>query len=197
MKNRKILSAILSLVLVAATALSMSGCSSKETASSSSSEAVSSEAEVSEESSEVSEETESSEESSEVSEESETSEESSEESSEEETADESDSNASSEKEVLGEGSTVFDFTVVDTDGNETYFEIHTDKTTVGDALTELGLIEGEDSEYGLYVKTVNGIKLDYDTDGKYWAFYVNGEYASTGVDSTDVEAGAEYTFKGE
>ena len=55
---------------------------------------------------------------------------------------------------------------------------------MGDALTELGLIEGEDSEYGLYVKTVNGITADYDTDGHYWAFYVDGEYAQTGVDAT-------------
>ena len=54
--------------------------------------------------------------------------------------------------VLGEGSTKFAFTVTDQDGNETGFEIHTDKETVGEALLEVGLIEGEESEYGLYVK---------------------------------------------
>ena len=97
--------------------------------------------------------------------------------------------------VLGEGKTQFTFTVVDKDGNETEFEIHTDKTTVGDALLELGLIAGEDSEYGLYVKTVNGITADYDVDGTYWAFYVDGEYASSGVDTTDITAGATYSFK--
>ena len=53
--------------------------------------------------------------------------------------------------VLGEGQTVFDFVVVDKDGNETKFEIHTDKTTVGEALLELELVEGE--EYNTY--TVN------------------------------------------
>ena len=97
--------------------------------------------------------------------------------------------------VLGGGATAFTFTVVDGDGNETDYEIHTDAQTVGDALTELGLIEGEDSEYGLYVKTVNGITADYDTDGHYWAFYVDGEYAQTGVDATQVTAGASYAFK--
>ena len=61
----------------------------------------------------------------------------------------------------------------------------------------LGLIAGEDSEYGLYVKTVNGVTVDYDQDGKYWAFYVDGEYAATGVDSTDITTGATYTFKAE
>ena len=97
--------------------------------------------------------------------------------------------------VLGEGQTVFSFHVTDADGNETNFEIHTDKETVGDALLELDLIAGEDSEYGLYVKTVNGITADYDKDQTYWAFYVNGEYAQTGVDSTNVTAGDTYSFK--
>ena len=97
--------------------------------------------------------------------------------------------------VLGEGKTQFNFTVVDKDGKETAFEIHTDKTTVGDALLELELIAGEKGAYGLYVKTVNGITADYDEDQTYWAFYVNGEYGMTGVDVTNIEAGATYTFK--
>lgn len=97
--------------------------------------------------------------------------------------------------VLGEGATQFVFTVVDKDGNETNFEIHTDKEIVGDALLELELIAGEESEYGLFVKTVNGIIADYNEDQTYWAFYVNGEYATSGVDTTPIEAGMTYTFK--
>ena len=97
--------------------------------------------------------------------------------------------------VLGEGAVVFDFVVVDKDGNETKFEIHTDKTTVGEALLEVKLIEGEEGPYGLYVKSVNGITADYDVDQTYWAFYINGEMAMTGVDVTDVEAGTTYSFK--
>lgn len=97
--------------------------------------------------------------------------------------------------MLGEGETQFDFTVVDQEGEETQFEIHTDKEIVGEALQELGLIEGEDGEYGLFVKTVNGITADYDKDGVYWAFYVNDEYAQSGVDSTEIAEGESYTFK--
>jgi hypothetical protein len=96
---------------------------------------------------------------------------------------------------LGEGQTTFNFTVVDKDGNETKFEIKTDKTLVGEALQELNLIEGEPGAYGLYVKKVNGITADYDVDKTYWAFYVNGEYATSGVDTTTIEAGATYMFK--
>ena len=102
---------------------------------------------------------------------------------------------SSEVQVVGEGSTVFPFSVVDKDGNVTNFEIHTDKTMVGEALVDLGLIEGENGDYGLYVKKVNGITADYDTDGVYWAFYINGEYAQTGVDVTEIKEGDSYTFK--
>jgi uncharacterized protein YxeA len=100
-------------------------------------------------------------------------------------------------EELGEGNTQFTFSVTDPDGKEISVEIHTDETTVGAALVALGLIEGEDSEYGLYVKTVNGTTLDYDADGSYWAFYINDEYAQTGVDATDIEEGNVYSFRAE
>ena len=103
--------------------------------------------------------------------------------------------SSTEATVLGEGATSFSFIVVDKDGNETPFEIHTDKTVVGEALLELELIEGDVGDYGLYVTVVNGITADYNVDGTYWAFYINGEYAMTGVDMTDITAGDTYSFK--
>lgn len=105
------------------------------------------------------------------------------------------STASTDVTVLGEGAKVFDFTVTDFDGNVTAFEIHTDKETVGDALIELELISGDEGEFGLYVKTVNGVTADFDKDGKYWAFYIDGEYALTGVDATNIEEGKSYAFK--
>lgn len=113
----------------------------------------------------------------------------------EESTTEPDSAAQVETTSLGEGQTQFAFVVVDADGNETAFDIHTDKSTVGEALLDLQLIAGDDSEYGLYVKTVNGITADFDTDGTYWAFYINDEYAATGVDATDIAPGSTYTFK--
>lgn len=99
--------------------------------------------------------------------------------------------------VLGTGQTKFFFSVIDTEGKEKVFEIHTDKKNVGEALIELELISGEDSQYGLYVKTVDGITLDYDKDGKYWAFYIGDQYATSGVDTTEITAGSTYTFKAE
>jgi len=96
---------------------------------------------------------------------------------------------------VGEGETQFYFNVTDKDGNITKFSVKTNKTIVGDALIELGLITGDPGDYGLYVKSVNGITADYNVDGTYWAFYINGEYAMTGVDQTEITAGATYDFK--
>ena len=97
--------------------------------------------------------------------------------------------------TLGKGAVSFTFTVVNGEGKEITVTINTDKETVGEALTDLGLVSGEDSEYGLMVDTVNGETWSYAETGKYWAFYIDGEYAMTGVDSTPVTAGSNYTFK--
>ena len=74
------------------------------------------------------------------------------------------------------------------------FTVKTDEKTVGAALQALNIISGEKSEYGLYIKEVIGITADYDTDGTYWAFYIDGQYASTGADMTDARDGAVYGF---
>ena len=99
--------------------------------------------------------------------------------------------------TVGKGATAFTVEVAQLDGTSITFTVNTDKATVGEALLELGIVAGDDTEYGLYVKTVNGVTLDYDTDGAYWGFYINGEYAMTGVDATNIEAGAIYALKAE
>ena len=95
---------------------------------------------------------------------------------------------------LGTGATSFAFSVTYADGAVDEFVINTDKTTLGDALLEVGLISGSESEYGLMVDTVNGVKADYNTDGAYWALYIGSDYATTGVDQTEITAGAAYSF---
>ncbi len=99
--------------------------------------------------------------------------------------------------TVGEGSTQFEFVVSFADGTSKKYTVKTDKTVVGDALADAGLIAGKDGAYGLYVKTVDGVTLDYNTDGKYWAFYVDGQYAVSGVDITKIEQDRVYSFKAE
>lgn len=96
--------------------------------------------------------------------------------------------------VYGKGKNSFDFFVTDKDGKEYFYGINTEKATVGEALLELGLIDGEEGPYGLYVKTVKDVTLDYDKDGMYWAFYIGEEIAPTGVDQTEIVNGTVYRF---
>lgn len=89
----------------------------------------------------------------------------------------------------------FTLTVVDIEGNQTVFELSSDKKFLGDALLEEEIIKGEEGPYGLYIKEVNGISAVYEVDGTYWAFYIGSEYAMTGVDATEITDGASYTLK--
>lgn len=95
--------------------------------------------------------------------------------------------------TLGSGDTTFTFKV-EYENNDVTFTIKTDKETVSEALTEFDLISRDDSKFGLYVKNVNGIRADYDKDKAYWAFYVDGSYAETGVDQTEIKEGKKYSF---
>ena len=87
-----------------------------------------------------------------------------------------------ERETLGEGQYTFDFAAVTLDGERFEYTVSTDKETVGEALLDIGLINGEDGPYGLYIKSVCGVVADYDKDQTYWAFYTDGEMSMAGAD---------------
>lgn len=93
------------------------------------------------------------------------------------------------------GEKEFTLTVTHSDGTEKSFEIKTEKQTVGEALIDEGVISGTQGDYGLMVHTVDGETVKYEDGGKYWAFYIGDEYAMTGVDTTNIEAGTAYAFK--
>ena len=68
------------------------------------------------------------------------------------------------------------------------FTVHTDEEMLGAALLAHNLIEGEG---GLYTK-VNGMAADYNVDQSYWAFYIDGEFAMAGLDTTSIAEGVIY-----
>ena len=70
--------------------------------------------------------------------------------------------------------------------------LHTDKDTLGAALQENGLVPGDESEFGLYIKFVIGMEADYDKDGTYWSLSKDGESLMTGADSTPITDGEHY-----
>lgn len=86
------------------------------------------------------------------------------------------------------------FTVIVTDleGQETTFEYTSSAGSVGEALVEEGLVVGHEASYGLYIDAVNGIAADWDKDQTYWAFYINGEYATSGIGDTPITADTTY-----
>lgn len=98
-------------------------------------------------------------------------------------------------EVRGTGAVSFCLTVTDLDGTQKEFVVKTDKKNVADALVEVGLVSGENSEYGLYIKVVNGITADYSVDGSYWSLLVNGEMSMVGASSVLVTEGLQVELK--
>jgi hypothetical protein len=82
--------------------------------------------------------------------------------------------------------------VTDLEGNENTYEYTSDAASVGDALMAEGLIEAHKVSFGLFIDSVNGISADWDKDQTYWAFYINGEYATTGISDTPITADTTY-----
>ena len=86
----------------------------------------------------------------------------------------------------------FKVIVTDLEGNESTYEYTSNATSVGEALVAEGLIEAHEASFGLFIDAVDGIAADWDKDQTYWAFYINGEYAVTGIGETEITAGATY-----
>ena len=84
--------------------------------------------------------------------------------------------------------------VVDDEAKSTLYEVNTDAEYLGDAIRETeGLtVEGTEGDYGLMIDTVNGVVADYNVNGAYWAFYVNGEYCNYGMDEQPIADGEAY-----
>lgn len=92
---------------------------------------------------------------------------------------------------LGQGEKTL-YAEVTAEEKSVLFTVKTDEATVGEALFECGLISGEQGPYGLYIKTVNGIYADYDKTKSYWAITKNGEYLTTGADTTEFADGDKF-----
>lgn len=97
-----------------------------------------------------------------------------------------------------QGSKTFTVEVVHSDGSSKTFTYHTDEEYLGAVLVAEGLIAGEEGPYGLTVLTVDGEDAIWEESGAYWAIFVNGEYGTTGADTTPINDGdafkLEYTL---
>ena len=96
-----------------------------------------------------------------------------------------------------EGSKAITMEVVNKEKESKVYEVKTDAEYLKQAMEEAqGLtFEGEESQYGMTIMSVNGETADYNTDGAYWSFYVNGEYCNYGVDSQPVMDGDKFLIQ--
>lgn len=82
-------------------------------------------------------------------------------------------------------------TIFHGDGSEKELTLHTNAEYLRGALEEQSLISGTESEFGLYVLTVDGETVD-ESKQQWWSFTKNGEQLNTGVDMTPVQDGEAY-----
>jgi len=92
------------------------------------------------------------------------------------------------------GTKEFTVLVVHKSGEEKQFAYATEETYLGPVLLAKGLIQGEEGPYGLMISAVDGETADWNVDHSYWALFVGAEYATTGVDTTPVTDGGEYSL---
>ena len=96
--------------------------------------------------------------------------------------------------AIGTGACEF-FLEVENGEKKITLTVKTDKEYLGDALLELGVIEGTEGAYGLYIDKVNGMLASYEGDGAWWGLTVEGEMSMSGVSAVKVENGAHYGLK--
>ena len=90
-----------------------------------------------------------------------------------------------------EGDKALVVTVVHGDESSKDFSFTTDTENLRTALEEQKLIEGTESEYGLFVTTVDGETAD-EAQQQWWCFSKDGEDLVTGVDDTMIADGEHY-----
>ena len=90
-----------------------------------------------------------------------------------------------------DGSVRIEVQVVHGDESTKDFTIVTTAETLRAALEQENLVQGDEGEYGLYVKTVDGETAD-EAQQQWWAFSKGGEMLMTGVDSTEISDGDHY-----
>ena len=69
--------------------------------------------------------------------------------------------------------------------------LKTEEKFLRGALEEAGLVEGEESATGLFVKKVDGISAD-DSKQEWWCFTKDGKDLNTGVDATPIQDGNKF-----
>ena len=101
--------------------------------------------------------------------------------------------------LIGEGEKTFGFVVI-ADEDSVFFVVKTDEQFLDKALLAYGLIDGSESEYGLFVTEVMGIVLEWTEESPMWwrLLCTDGTAepadSEVGVSSIEVQDGMTYIF---
>ena len=82
-------------------------------------------------------------------------------------------------------------TVTHLSGENRIFEMKTNAETLGEAMREIGIVEGEESAYGLFVTAIDGEYADSALE-QWWCLTKGGETLMTGIDDTMIADGERY-----
>lgn len=91
----------------------------------------------------------------------------------------------------GIGEKQISVTIIHADGSKKQLTVSTDEQYLRGALENEQLISGDESQYGLFVTTVDGETAD-SSNQEWWCFTKGGEMLSTGVDDTPIADGESY-----
>ena len=92
-----------------------------------------------------------------------------------------------------QGSKTITVTVTHKNGDTNEFIIHTDAEYLRGALEEKDLVQGEESQYGLYILTVDSETVD-ETNQEWWGYTQDSEDVFYGIDSCPIEDGDHFEF---
>jgi hypothetical protein len=95
----------------------------------------------------------------------------------------------SKKDSSGNKEIVVEVVIPDEDSEE--YTMRTDAEFLRQALDEIKLIQGTDSEYGFYITTVNQRTAD-DANSEWWCITKDNEQVNYGVDQIAISDGDHY-----
>ena len=89
------------------------------------------------------------------------------------------------------GAKIIDVIVIHADQTENAFSYETDAEYLGEVLLENELAEGDITDYGLFISTVDGETAD-SSKQQWWCITKDGESVTTGADSLPIADGDQF-----
>ncbi|MEG1614489.1 MAG: DUF4430 domain-containing protein [Oscillospiraceae bacterium] len=101
------------------------------------------------------------------------------------------SNTTTKKPTTAQATKEITVEVVAADKSKKSFKIDTDEGFLRKALEQEKLVQGTESEYGLFIKTVNGYTAN-ESNKEWWCITKAGKTVETGVDTTPISDGDKF-----